>query len=134
MLRWRLVGSVAVLIPLGFLIWLDDQHHGGRPGIWLGAFAMITGFLACLEINSLLARSLAAVSPRVNCSAVLVAMATTMMPVVFPHLSDSDSLGTLRWSLVGLAAGLAIIFGNELRRFKVPGESIARLAGAVFWQ
>ncbi len=129
MLRWRLVGAVAVLFPLGVLIWLDDQYHGGRPGIWLSGFAILVGLLACLEINSLLARSLEAVSPRVNCLALLATLMCATIPVAVPSLAGSDSLGALRWSFLGLASGLALIFGHELRRFQGPGESIARLAG-----
>lgn len=129
MLRWRLVGAVAVLFPLGVLIWLDDQYHGGRPGIWLSAFATLAGWLGCLEINSLLARSLGVATPRINCLAFLATMACALIPVAVPGLAGQDTLGATRWAFLGLGCGLAIVFGYELWRFTGPGESIARLAG-----
>ena len=35
MLRHRLAGAAAILVPVLILFWLDEYRHGGVPGVWL---------------------------------------------------------------------------------------------------
>lgn len=131
MLRWRLVGAALVLGPLALLIWLDDQRHGGRPGIWLVGFSIVVAILGCREVNQILERALGSVSSRVNLLAVLAVLGAAAVPIAVPSSASPPTLEILRWPILGLALAWAIVFGAELFRYREPGQSTARLAGGA---
>ncbi len=131
MLRWRLVAAAAMLIPLVLLVWLDDQRHGGHPGIWLGPVALLISLMACQETSALLQKASVATSPGSNLLGVLILMLATLVPVAWPSYPPLWAWSKATWTLLGLALALGTVFGAELRRFRQPGESLQRVAGGT---
>jgi phosphatidate cytidylyltransferase len=129
MLRWRLLAAAAILGPLLLLIWLDDRHHGGRPGIWLGPLAVLVSGLAADEINGMLSRAGIAVSRWANVSAVVLVTVCSLIPLVWREFPAGSPGGKTVWTLLGVALALGGLFTAELFRYRQPGESIQRLAG-----
>ena len=132
MLRWRLLGAMAILVPLLALLWLDDHWNAGRPGIWIGPLAVVIGLLAAHEVNQLCEKAGLATSPTANLWGVFAVMATSLVPLLPETYPADSSIGKLEWIAIGLTVAVAILFTTELYRYRVPGESIARLAGGVF--
>jgi phosphatidate cytidylyltransferase len=132
MLHWRLLGAFAILVPFLALLWLDDQWNAGRPGIWLGLVAVAFGLLAAQELSQMVRKAGLATSPTTNLAGVGVVMALTLVPLIPADYPADCPVGKLGWTLLGLAVAVAILFTTELYRYRVPGESIARLASGVF--
>jgi phosphatidate cytidylyltransferase len=129
MLRWRLLGAFAILAPLLILIWLDDQCNGGHPGIWLGPLTVLIGILAAHELNQLLGKAGLPTSSTANICGVFCVLSATLVPLAWsPSPTDVPSDG-IAGTLIGLTIALGCLFAAELIRFRVPGESLARLAG-----
>ncbi|MEM7314945.1 MAG: phosphatidate cytidylyltransferase [Planctomycetota bacterium] len=132
MLRWRLIGTVAIIGPLLLLLWLDDQRNYGHPGCWFGAL-LIAAALACsLELASLLKNKCASLRLPVVALAVTTSTLITFIPAVWPNNKPDCPMGDWGWLPLGLAAATAIILCDELRRFK-PGEGATeRITMSIF--
>ena len=53
MLRWRLIGTIAILVPVLGLFWMDDQRNFGHPGIWYAILAFLIGVVCVVELSQL---------------------------------------------------------------------------------
>ena len=129
MLQWRLLATAAVLGPLFLLIWLDDQWNGGRPGIWMCSLAVLISGLAADELSQILKRAQFAVSRNVNGLAVLCVTGCSLAPLLWTEYPTDCPISKLGWTVVGVAAAVAVVFSAELIRFQEPGESIQRISG-----
>lgn len=132
MLRWRLLAAGFIIGPLLGLIWLDDQFHGGRPGIWLSSLAVVISVMAAHEVNQLWRHGGWACSPRVNLFAVACVTLASMIPLCWVEYPEGYGVSRQGWTLIGLAAALGLVFNAEIARYREPGESILRLAGGSF--
>jgi phosphatidate cytidylyltransferase len=131
-LRWRLIAAAAILLPLFLLLWLDDHWNVGRPGIWLAPVAVLLGGLACHEVGVLLERAGLATALRTNTLAVVALLLAAAVPVVWHCNASGRPVSHGRWILIGLVAGVGIVFAAELWRYRAPGHSLQRLAGGTF--
>jgi phosphatidate cytidylyltransferase len=129
MLGWRLLGALLIATPLLGLLWLDDQCNGGRPGIWIGPLAVLVGLLAARELNALIGKAGLASSPTANLGGVVCVLGCSLLPLVRQEDHFGMPWGPLGWTLLGVTLAIGGLFGCELARYRVPGESIARLAG-----
>ncbi len=131
MLRWRLLGAIAILTPLLVILWLDDQYNAGHPGIWVGPLATVVGLCAAHEVTQMMSRAGLPTSPTASSCGVLSVMLAAMYPLTGGHDALAP-LGMLAYILLGLVVAVALLFATEMNRFRVPGESIARLSAGVF--
>ena len=131
MLRWRLIAAAGILIPFFLLLWLDDQHHGGHPGVYLALLAVVASGLAAQELNQLLVSAGLRVSRAANIVGVLAATVLTLTPLLWIHYPEDCPVGKMGRSVRGAAMGMGGLFLVELRRYREPGESIQRLAGGA---
>jgi phosphatidate cytidylyltransferase len=129
MLRWRLLGAFAMIVPLLAIFWLDDQMNGGRPGIWIGPLALVVGLLAAQEVNQLIAQAGLATSATTNLAGVFCVLGSSLIPLAWTQYPANCPVGKLGWTLLGLAVAVGLVFAVEVYRYRAPGESIARLAG-----
>lgn len=132
MLRWRLVVTATLIVPLLALIWLDDQVNGGRPGIWISPVIVLVGLMACHEVNQLFRAGGIAVSPIPNLLSSFSVLALTLTPLLWIEYPTDCPIGKLGWTLLGMSVAVAIVFSCELVRYRQPGESLSRLSTGIF--
>ncbi len=129
MLRSRLLAAAAILGPLLLLIWLDDQFHGGRPGIWLVPLTVLISLLAGQEINELIRCAQLPCSGVTNLAAIACVTVCSSAPVLWLEYPSNCPLGKPGMTLMGLTMAVWLVFLAELVRYREPGESLIRVAG-----
>jgi len=131
-LKWRLIGSIAIVAPLCGLCWLDFQHNFGRPGIWLFPIVPVLGVLAAEELLRLL-RTQHLRPLGISCHvATLLVILVAGIPIWWPTDSIPIRGGTADWIMYAMAIGVLMGIVGELRRYKEPGHSMVHLALTVF--
>ncbi len=132
MLRWRLVGTVAILGPLLLLFWLDDQHNWGHPGVWFGIVMLFASMACTLELAALLKHKCSTLRLPVVAVAMFACLMTTYIPAVWPNGKPDCPMGDWGWFPLGLAAATAVILGDELRRFQAGEGATERITMSLF--
>lgn len=135
MLRQRLAGAAAILIPVLALFWLDHHHNGGIPGAWLVPLGLVVALIVSLEFTELLQGFPYAPPPWITAAgSVLIVGATSL-----PYLLDTPNrgglfgqLGTWGWTVSASLAALIATSCREMARFQAPGNTVARLAVTNF--
>lgn len=138
MLRWRLLASALILVPLLTLITLDFRWNFHIPGLWLSPLALLLVTLAVSEVLDLLAsKNLRPVGWTVYGGAMLIVVAAMVpmlwgLPVLWgrsgkPYPADCP-IGPLGLPLAAAALALPLAFFGEMRRFQAPGQSIVHVA------
>lgn len=128
MLRVRLIAAGCIIGPLIFLIWLDDQHNGGYPGIWLGPLAILLGQMACAETISLLRAKQLPYDSLTAHIGVLVVLVMSLAPVAWREYPIDCLLGKPGWAVIGFALAFCIVIVVEMLRYRIPDQSISRIA------
>lgn len=135
MLRWRLLGAVAILVPLLALLYAD--YAIGPAGAWLLLPAIAIVLLATDEVLWLLAsQNHRPVAWSVYAGVLLVTL-SACSPLLLPLLtgkpaSTSCPLFPAGLPLAALAASVALVFVGEMRRYREPGGVIVNVALGLF--
>ncbi|MEZ6100561.1 MAG: phosphatidate cytidylyltransferase [Pirellulaceae bacterium] len=132
MLRWRLVGATTILVPVLLLVWLDDQHHGGTPGVWL--IPMAIGFIAwgCYELTELLRTREPTIPVAMVMLAAGVAAVGTIVPIIARHHATVQSIGPWGFLALSIFLSLMAVVGHEMWKYREPGVSVNRIALSLF--
>ena len=144
MLRLRLIGAAAIIIPVLGLLWLDENLNFGRPGIWFTTLAIGVGICCCFEFASLLQPTTAKRHgpqstdlpiPPLSMGVLVLAAASAMLIGSWfkfsTNLKVDCPLGNWGWPMLGLAAATAIVMLNEMRRFSAAAGATDRLARSL---
>ena len=136
----RLLGSLGLIVPSVMLCWLDSQHHGGLPGIWVGPVVALIGCLATIEVLrlgrnidqglSIWPAALATVG--VILSSVVpywLGANVSFWPTVDPATCPFGYWG---WTALATIAGTVLILAYEMRCYRGPGGATVRVALQVF--
>lgn len=127
MLKWRLIGAAATILPVLLLIWLDDQMNFGHPGTWLVPLAI----LVCIGAAAEMVHLIRGAGHQVVMTDALLASAATAIGTAVPTwmVAKPDCpVGTWGWFGIGAFGALVVAMLNELRRFREPGQSTERIA------
>ncbi|MCA9264187.1 MAG: phosphatidate cytidylyltransferase [Planctomycetales bacterium] len=128
MLGRRLLGSVAAIVPLLGILWLDDHYNGGRPGLCLIPLALLVAIAASGELVHLLRHgsvSIPLFPVMIGATGVTIASSA---PLLWKEYPVDCPIGGWGWTLFGLAAAFSGLFIVEMRRFQKPGEASVRVA------
>lgn len=140
MLRWRLLASAVILIPLFMVFWLDHQFatgwkaiplqlHGGCPGLFVVPLAAVVAAAAAWELQSLFnAHGLHPHPGPTSCGPPLVVLAAGV-EVVWPNVTSGHTTSVL---LAVITAIFVIIMLMEMRRFERPGRALFHASLAIF--
>lgn len=130
MLRWRLILGFAIVAALIGLCWLDA--FAIRPGMYLGALAIVALYLCAGELLAMLRARGFAPSASAFYTATILPVAFSCVPILFPNIMWNLTLGAYGWLGLGLLAGLGIAFLGEMRRFDGSGSSLGNIAVTAF--
>lgn len=143
MLRQRLIGAAAIILPVIGLLWLDEHLNFDRPGIWFTMLAVAVAGCCVWELSSLLQAQLGgegAGTGKLNQRVILFAtIAAVLIGSAFKFMPNPDPdcpLGNWGWPMLGLATATAIIMLVEMRQFQAghgATERIARSLMAIFY-
>ncbi len=144
MLRQRLIGAAALILPVIGLLWLDEHLNFDRPGIWFTLLALIVAVSCVWELSSLLQTQTqvqsAAATVKLNVGAILFATIAAMVVgsafKFMPNPKPDCPLGNWGWPMLGLATATAIIMLVEMRQFQAgcgASERIARSLMVIFY-
>jgi phosphatidate cytidylyltransferase len=129
-LRWRLILGVVLIAAGTGLCWLDAQ--GPRPGIYLGALAVVLAWLCAGELLAMFrARGFDPTAKSFYAAAILP-VAFSCVPIVLFKITFNYTMGAHGWLSMGMAAGLATVLFSEMRRFDAPGQAIINVALKTF--
>lgn len=132
MLKWRLIGSIAIILPLCGLSWLDFNYNLGRPGIWLFPLIPLLGVLCSTEILGLLrARQLRPIGWSCHVGTLVVVMAAGI-PIWWPTNFVPEPADQAEWTLYALAFGVILAIIGEMWRYERPGQSMIHLGLTIF--
>jgi phosphatidate cytidylyltransferase len=137
MLRWRLFGAAAILIPLLALLYADYAFPlGGHPGLWL--FPVVVGaiLMATEEVLSLLKNQGHRPVAWTVYGGVLFITLASCAPLYysfFGHTYPANCpLGKLGLTFSACALCVPLAFGGEMLRYQKPGGVIVNVALALF--
>jgi phosphatidate cytidylyltransferase len=136
MLRWRLLGAAAILIPLLALVYADYAHHMGHPGIWL--FPIVVGaiLMAAEEVLSLLKNQGHRPVAWTVYGGVLLVTLVSCAPLYFSFFGriypPDCPIGKLGLTFSAFALCVPLCFGGEMLRYQKPGGVIVNVALALF--
>ncbi|PQO41566.1 phosphatidate cytidylyltransferase [Blastopirellula marina] len=132
MLRWRLIGAAAIIIPVVTLCWLDFSWNFGRPGIWLLPLAVAIAIAASEEVLWLLrAKQLRPAGWACHVGTLLV-LGTAGLSIWWPLDASAFSEDPSKWILFALAAGMVVSLISEMRRYEKPGWAIVHVGLTIF--
>ena len=139
MLRQRLIGAAALILPVIGLLWLDEHLNFDRPGIWFTLLALIVTNSCVWELSSLLQTQTqvqsAAASVKLNVGAILFATIAAMVVgsafKFMPNPKPDCPLGNWGWPMLGLATATAIIILVEMRQFQAGCGATERIARSL---
>lgn len=132
MLRWRVIASIAIVLPLAGLIWLDYFHNFGRPGIWLLPFFIALGVMGAEEVLFLLRAKKLDPTPWACYAGTLLVLITAALPIWWPWADRLDPADQSKWILFSLALGMLLAILAEMRRYQKPGSSMVRVGLTIF--
>jgi phosphatidate cytidylyltransferase len=136
MLRWRLLGAAAILIPLLTLVYADYAWNFGYPGIWLIAVAVVVVMLGAEEVLSLLAAQGHRPTAWTVYSGVLFVTLVSCAPLYYSFAGETYPvgcpLGKLGLTFSAFALCVPLAFGGEMLRYQKPGGVIVNVALALF--
>ena len=130
MLRWRLAGAALIILPTLACLWLDDQRHFGRPGVWLVAIGLVLAWIASRELATLVSNEpeVRREVPPLTVLAILILSA----PAFRMWDVETCELGFWGWTPLALSAVTAVAAWNGMRRFG-RGPAIApQLCATLF--
>ena len=131
MLRWRLIGAVAIIVPVLGLLWLDDQsqYNFDHPGIWFATLLVVVGSVCVVELSQLVSRGGHALRTPTTFFVALAGMLIMVLPRLFP-LSSGEELNSAiaGWPAIGLATVVALLLIRELFFFKAGQGATERIA------
>jgi len=131
-LKWRLIGALAIILPLSGLCWLDFNYDLGRPGLWLFPIMPLLGVLAVEEILQLLG-SRRHFPIRWACHfGTFASIMAAGVPIWMPVESWTPQLSADDWILFALAAGFVVAIMGEMMRFSSPGNAMVDLGLTIF--
>ncbi|HTN73658.1 MAG TPA: hypothetical protein VL096_00365, partial [Pirellulaceae bacterium] len=136
MLRWRLLGAAAILIPLLAIVYADFAWNFGLPGVWLFPIAILAIMLATEEVLALLKNQELRPLPWTVYGGVLLVVLTSCAPLFYEffgrHYPPNCPLGKLGLTLSAFALTVPLCFGGEMLRYQKPGGVIVNVALALF--
>ena len=136
MLRWRLLGAAAILIPLLAIVYADYAWNFGLPGIWLFFPALAAILLATEEVLSLLSHQEHRPLSWVVYTGVTLVVLTACTPVLYEFgggtYPKDCPLGKLGFTFSMFALMVPLAFGGEMLRYQKPGGVIVNLALSLF--
>ena len=136
MLRWRLLGAAAILIPLLAIVYADYAWNFGLPGIWLFFPALAAILLATEEVLSLLSHQEHRPLSWVVYTGVTLVVLTACTPVLYEFGGETYPkdcpLGKLGFTFSMFALMLLLAFDGGRMCCHKPGGVIASLAPASF--
>jgi phosphatidate cytidylyltransferase len=134
-LRWRLLITAAILVPLLSVLVLDATWNFGIPGLWL----VPLGWLLALAATSEMLDLLGDLPERPVAWSVLAGVSLLYLAGCAPALRlllSGEDLGAagdlLAWPLFALAAGVMLVFVAEMLRYERPGRAVLKVAVGVF--
>lgn len=132
MLKWRLIGAIAIIVPLCGLCWLDYNYNFGRPGIWLLPLVLLLGVMAAEEVLDLLrAKQLRPIGWSCHMGTFIV-IAAASLPIWWPSSNVPSQTNQAEWTLYALAFGVVLSILGEMRRYEKPGQSMIHLGLTIF--
>lgn len=132
MLKWRLIGSIAIILPLCGLSWLDFHYNFGRPGLWFLPLVLLLAVMAAEEVLNLLrAKQLRPIGWSCHVGTFLVLLGAAL-PIWWPFASVPDQADQAKWTLFALAFGAILAILGEMRRYEKPGQSMIHLGLTIF--
>ncbi|WP_081444991.1 phosphatidate cytidylyltransferase [Blastopirellula marina] len=132
MLRWRLIGAVAIIVPVVLLCWLDYSWNFDRPGIWLLPLAILIAIAASEEVLGLLrAKQLRPAGWACHVGTLLV-MGSAGLSIFWPFAPATLPADSSKWILFALAASMVLSMISEMRRYEKPGWAIVHVGLTIF--
>lgn len=132
MLRWRLIGAAAILIPLLTIVYADFAWNFGFPGIWLFPVALAAIVLATEEVLDLLRTQEHRPQQWVVYSGVVLVVLTACAPLFFSLVGKTYPpdcpIGKLGLTLSAFALTIPLCFAGEMLRYQKPGGVIVNVA------
>jgi phosphatidate cytidylyltransferase len=129
-LRWRLSLGAVLIGTLVLLSWLDATSR--MPGIYLGALAIVAGWLCTGELLAMFrARGIEPSETGFYLAAMLPVL-FCCVPILFFKIVYNYTMGAHGWLAVGLIAGLATAFLAEMSRFDGSGRSMVNVSATAF--
>jgi phosphatidate cytidylyltransferase len=136
MLRWRLLGAAAILIPLLALVYADYAHNFGYPGVWLFPVVLLVIVLAAEEVLSLLKAQGHRPTAWTVYAGVLFVTLVSCAPLYYSFAGKTYPpdcpLGKLGLTFSAFALCVPLVFGGEMLRYQKPGGVIVNVALALF--
>lgn len=114
LLRWRLVGAVAIMVPLLCMLWLDGHFNWDMPGIWLIPIALVLVVAGSSEIVMLSTHQ--KWTPVVTRTVIAAVVAAVCMLVPVVYRPADCPLGNWGWTLLGLFAAIAALMLMQMER------------------
>ncbi len=135
MLKWRLISAAIIISGLTVLLYLDYNFPLKAPGVWLIPLAVVAALMMSFELLDLWAERLdRPVAWPVYTGATLIVLASCgplLWPLTNHVYPESCALGRLGWSLLAVAACVALAFIGEMARYTQPGRSTGAVALTV---
>ncbi|MFI4874621.1 MAG: phosphatidate cytidylyltransferase [Blastopirellula sp. JB062] len=132
MLRWRLIGAAAIIIPVVLLCWLDYSWNFDRPGVWLLPLALLIAVAASEEVLALLrAKQLRPAGWACHVGTLLV-MGGAGLSIFWPFDSAPVPGEPSERILFAFAAGMVLSMISEMRRYEKPGWAIVHVGLTIF--
>jgi phosphatidate cytidylyltransferase len=131
-LKLRLLSATVIIAALVGLLYLDQTHPWGAPGVWLLPLAVLVAVLMVHELLELWRErpDRPAAWPLYIGAAVTVLLAAAPLWWSLqgqPHPAGW-LIGRLGWPLLGMTAGLGLAFVAEMARYTQPGHSTGAIA------
>jgi len=131
-LKWRLIGAIAIILPLCGLCWLDYNLNFGRPGMWLLPLVLVLGVMAAEEVLDLLrAKQLRPIGWSCHLGTFIV-IASASLPIWWPTNNVPSPTNQAEGTLYALAFGVVLSILGEMRRYEKPGQSMIHLGLTIF--
>jgi phosphatidate cytidylyltransferase len=132
LLKSRLVSSLVMIPALLGLLLLDFRYPLGAPGVWLLPLALAVSATMVHELLGLWqARSDRPLAWPVYLGALVTVLAAASAGVGNADLRVGglqDAVGRLGAPLLAMMAGLVLVFGAEMARYRRPGLATGRVA------
>jgi phosphatidate cytidylyltransferase len=136
MLRWRLLGAAAILVPLLGLLYLDYAFPLGHPGLWLFPIVIGAILMATEEVLSLLKTQGHRPAAWTVYGGVLFVSLVSCAPLYYSFFGQqypaNCPLGKLGLTFSAFALCVPLAFGGEMLRYQKPGGVIVNVALALF--
>lgn len=136
MLRSRLTGAAALIIPVLGIFFLDAQANFDRPGLWLLVISMVFVATACGELHQLFQAAQLDLGLRETILVASLAMGIAMVPVALGGngLPPPQAWGISAWGWCGLAlmTACALRLCLAMIGFEPGPKGLAELAASNF--